>query len=328
MTETPLIRRIPERLAGRRLDQALAELFPDYSRTLLQRWIRQGRVTVDGVVPRPRDKLSGGERIALRPAEEKRETCVAQDIPLAVVHRDDHLLVIDKPAGLVVHPAAGHHDGTLQNALLHHDPDLAALPRCGIVHRLDKDTSGLMVVARSLKAHKSLVEQLQARTVKRRYLALVQGQIVAGGTVDAPIGRHPVDRKRFAVTPTGKEAVTHYRVAERFPHHTLLRVALETGRTHQIRVHMAHLRHPLVGDPQYGRLRLPPGASETLTAVLRNFRRQALHAEKLSLVHPESGKTVSWKSPLPADFQRLLEALRSEYAGADFDEDGFEPWAG
>jgi len=328
MTETPLIRRIPERLAGRRLDQALAELFPDYSRTLLQRWIRQGRVTVDGAVPRPRDKLSGGERIALQPAEEKRETCVAQDIPLNIVFEDEHLIVIDKPAGLVVHPAAGHHDGTLQNALLHHDPSLATLPRCGIVHRLDKDTSGLMVVARSLRAHKSLVEQLQARTVKRRYLALVQGQVVAGGTVDAPIGRHPVDRKRFAVTPTGKEAVTHYRVAERFPHHTLLRVALETGRTHQIRVHMAHLRLPLVGDPHYGRLRLPPGASEALTAALRNFRRQALHAEKLSLVHPESGKTVSWKSPLPADFQRLLETMRAEYAGADFDEDGFEHWTG
>ncbi len=324
MTKTPLIRQIPERLAGRRLDQALAELFPDYSRTLLQRWIRQGRVTVDGAVPRPRDKLNGGERIALRPAEERRATCEAQDIPLNIVFEDEHLIVIDKPAGLVVHPAAGHHDGTLQNALLHHDAGLATLPRCGIVHRLDKDTSGLMVVARSLKAHTALVAQLQARTVKRRYLALVQGQVVAGGTVDAPIGRHPVDRKRFAVTPTGKEAVTHYRVAERFPHHTLLRVALETGRTHQIRVHMAHLRHPLVGDPQYGRLRLPPGASEELTVVLRNFRRQALHAEKLSLAHPESGKTVSWKSPLPADFTHLLETLRREYGESDPAEDELE----
>ncbi len=324
MTKTPLIRQIPERLAGRRLDQVLAELFPDYSRSRLQQWIKQGRVTVDGQVRRRRDKLSGGERIELRPTEERQATCEAQDIPLNIVFEDEHLIVIDKPAGFVVHPAAGHHDGTLQNALLHHDPDLAALPRSGIVHRLDKDTTGLMVVARSLKAHKSLVEQLQARTVKRRYLALVQGLVVAGGTIDAPIGRHPVDRKRFAVTPTGKEAVTHYRVAERFPHHTLLQVTLETGRTHQIRVHMAHLRHPLVGDPQYGRIRLPPGTSEALTAVLRNFRRQALHAERLTLAHPASGRTVSWKSPLPADFAHLLETLRREYGENDPAEDGLE----
>ncbi len=323
MAKTTLVRQVPPELAGRRLDQALAELFPDYSRSRLQQWIKQGRVTVDGAELRPRDKLSGGERIELQPVEENREECLAQDIPIHIVYEDAHLLVVDKPVGLVVHPAAGHHDGTLQNALLHHDANLATLPRCGIVHRLDKDTSGLMVVAKSLKAHKSLVAQLQARTVRRRYLALVQGRVTAGGTVDAPIGRHPVDRKRFAVVPkAGKEAVTHYRIAERFPHHTLLRVELETGRTHQIRVHMAHLRHPLVGDPQYGRLRLPPGASDQLIAMLRHFRRQALHAEKLSLVHPESGKTISWKSPLPVDFAALLDALRREYeTQPDDDED-------
>ena len=322
---TPLTRTVPEDLAGLRLDQALARLFPDYSRSCLKHWIEAGRVAVNGETRRPRDRLGGGETSELTPAEEIQAEDHPQDIPLDIVFEDEDLIVIDKPAGLVVHPAAGHHDGTLVNALLHHAPELAGLPRAGIVHRLDKDTTGLMVVAKSLRAHTALVAQLQARTVKRRYLALVQGWVTAGGTIDAPIGRHPVDRKRFAVTPTGKAAVTHYRVAEHFPHHTLLRVYLETGRTHQIRVHMAHLRHPLVGDPQYGRLRLPPGAGEALTEALRAFRRQALHAEKLTLAHPADGRQMSWKAPLPEDFAALLATLRHEYA-TEADDDGDLDW--
>ncbi|BCX82937.1 23S rRNA pseudouridine1911/1915/1917 synthase [Methylomarinovum caldicuralii] len=322
---TPITRTASEELAGLRLDQALARLFPDYSRSCLKRWIEAGRVTVDGETRRPRDRLAGGETIELYPAAEIQAEDLPQDIPLDIVFEDEDLIVLDKPAGLVVHPAAGHHDGTLVNALLHHAPELAELPRAGIVHRIDKDTTGLMVVAKSLRAHTSLVAQLQARSVKRRYLALAQGWVTAGGTVNAPIGRHPLDRKRFAVTPTGKEAITHYRIAERFPHHTLLRVSLETGRTHQIRVHMAHLRHPLVGDPLYGRLRLPLGASEALIQTLRNFRRQALHAEKLTLIHPATNREMSWKAPLPDDFAALLEALRRAYAGDDdHDGDGWE----
>ncbi|XSG85333.1 MAG: 23S rRNA pseudouridine(1911/1915/1917) synthase RluD [Methylohalobius sp. ZOD2] len=312
-TRTSLFSRtVPEDMAGLRLDQALARLFPDYSRSRLQQWVKQGRVKVDGEALRPRDKLQGGEWIELEAVEEPRGEFLPQAIPLEIVFEDEHLIVLNKPAGLVVHPAAGHRDGTLQNALLHHAPQLANLPRAGIVHRLDKETSGLLVVAKSLKAHKGLVDQLQARTVKREYLALVQGRMTAGGTVNAPIGRHPVDRKRFAVVEGGKEAITHYRVAERFPHHTLIRVQLETGRTHQIRVHMAYLRYPLVGDPQYGRLRLPPGASGELIEALRGFKRQALHAARLSLTHPETGEELGWESPLPEDFERILAILREE----------------
>ncbi len=302
---------VPAEAAGMRLDQCLANLFSDYSRSRLKQWIEDGRVLVDGQRWRPRDKVRGGERIDLEIVVEAAGRCEAQALPLTVIFEDAHLLVVDKPVGLVVHPAAGHHDGTLQNALLHHAPELDKLPRAGIVHRLDKDTSGLLVVARTLKAHKSLVDQLQARTVKREYLALVAGKMITGGTVNAPVGRHPVNRKRFAVIEDGKEAITHYRIAERFPHHTLIKVQLETGRTHQIRVHMAYLRFPLLGDPEYGRLRLPPGASDHLTEVLRGFKRQALHARRLSLVHPANGEKVSWESPLPEDFENLLEALRS-----------------
>ena len=302
---------VPAQAAGMRLDQCLVNLFSDFSRSRLKQWIEEGRVLVDGQQWRPRDKVQGGERIDLEIVMDAAGKCQAQAMPLTIIFEDEHLLVIDKPAGLVVHPAAGHHDGTLQNALLHHAPELENLPRAGIVHRLDKDTSGLLVVARTLKAHKSLVDQLQARTVKREYLALVAGKMITGGTVNAPIGRHPMNRKRFAVIEDGKEAITHYRIAERFPHHTLIKVHLETGRTHQIRVHMAYLRFPLLGDPEYGRLRLPPGASKHLTEVLRGFKRQALHARRLSLVHPANGEEVSWESPLPEDFENLLEALRS-----------------
>jgi 23S rRNA pseudouridine1911/1915/1917 synthase len=302
---------IPEHLAGLRFDQALTELFPAYSRSRLQTWIRTGCALLDGARVAPRQKIVGGERVALRAEPDASTDAVAEDLPLEIVHEDADLVVINKPAGLVVHPAAGHGSGTLLNALLHALPELANLPRCGIVHRLDKDTSGLLMIARSLTAHKSLVDQLQARTARRQYLALVQGAVIAGGTVDLPIGRHPVDRKRFAVNDAGKPAVTHYRVEERFAHHTLLRVSLETGRTHQIRVHMTHLHHALVGDPVYGRLRLPAAASPGLTGVLQSFRRQALHAEGLGLHHPRSGDYLEWHARLPDDFQGLLDALRT-----------------
>ncbi|RYU61973.1 23S rRNA pseudouridine(1911/1915/1917) synthase RluD [Methylolobus aquaticus] len=303
---------IPDHLAGLRFDQALTELFPAYSRSRLQSWIRNGCALLDGAQVAPRQRIVGGEVVALRADLEETVGDVAEDLPLRIVHQDADLVIIDKPAGLVVHPAAGHSRGTLLNALLHAMPELAKLPRCGIVHRLDKDTSGLLMVARSLTAHKSLVEQLQARTARRQYLALVQGEVIAGGTVDQPIGRHPVDRKRFAVHHAGKPSVTHFRVEERLSQHTLLRVSLETGRTHQIRVHMSHLHHPLVGDPVYGRLRLPAGASETVSVALRGFRRQALHAERLGLQHPTSGESLEWCAPMPADLRGLLAVLREE----------------
>jgi len=305
---------IPDELAGARLDQALAQVFPQYSRSRLTQWIREGKVMVDGQAMKPKEAVAGGERVRVladsMPAE---ATVAAEPIPLDIVYEDEALLVINKPAGLVTHPAAGNWAGTLQNALLHHAPELAGVPRAGIVHRLDKETSGLLVVARTLTAHKSLVEQLQARSVSRQYLALVHGPVVAGGTVEGNIGRHPVDRKRMAVVEGGKPAVTHYRVEARFAHHTLLRVSLETGRTHQIRVHMAHIQHPIVGDPVYGgRSRVPAGASETLQAALRGFRRQALHATRLELEHPVTGEPIAWEAPLPEDMQALVDLLAAE----------------
>lgn len=304
---------VPPELAGARLDQALAQLFPEFSRSRLQHWIRAGEVAVDGKVLRPRDKLLGGERVELSGSLDEGGEVEAQAIGLDVVHEDESILVINKPEGLVVHPGAGNPEGTVQNALLHHAPALAAVPRAGIVHRLDKDTTGLMVVAKTLEAHKALVDQLQARTVKREYLALVNGTFSAGGKVDQPIGRHPRDRTRMAVLDGAREAVTHYRVAERFQAHTLLRVSLETGRTHQIRVHMQHIGHPLVGDPVYGgRLLLPKGATDSVREALRGFRRQALHATRLGLDHPRSGEPMSWEVPAPADMAGLLDLLRRE----------------
>ncbi|SFM49770.1 ribosomal large subunit pseudouridine synthase D [Ectothiorhodospira mobilis] len=302
--------RIPEDLAGQRLDAALARVFPDYSRSRIRQWIDTGRVQVAGQVRRPRDRVAGGEVVAIRAVLETAAQDPAEDLPLDIVHEDAALLVIHKPAGLVVHPAAGHPSGTLLNALLHHAPEVGALPRAGLVHRLDKDTSGLLVVARTLEAHTELVRQLQARTMGREYLALVQGEPVAGGRIEAPVGRHPVDRKRMAVVAGGRFAVTHYRVEARLNGFTLLRVRLETGRTHQIRVHMAHLRHPIVGDPVYGgRMRPPPGLGEAALAALQGFHRQALHAARLSLEHPLSGERVSWEVPLPGDMAGLLAAL-------------------
>ncbi|MDW5376202.1 23S rRNA pseudouridine(1911/1915/1917) synthase RluD [Halomonas sp. HP20-15] len=305
--------RIPDSMVGIRLDQAAAELFADFSRERLKGWIKSGALTLDGATAKPKDKVYGGERLVLEAVLEEEVRWQPQAIELAIVHEDDDVLVIDKPAGLVVHPAAGNPDGTLLNALLHHCPALAAIPRAGIVHRLDKDTTGLMVVAKTLAAQTSLVGQLQARSVSREYAAVVTGVMTAGGTVDAPIGRHPKDRKRQAVTESGKPAVTHYRVVERFRGHSHVRCRLETGRTHQIRVHMAHRRYPLVGDALYGgRLKLPAGASEALKEQLRSFPRQALHAQKLAFIHPASGESVSFRAELPDDLWVLLDGLRAD----------------
>jgi len=308
---------VPESLAGARLDRALAELFPDFSRSRLQGWVKDGRCVVDGRVGRNKDKLAGGERVELAAEFEDQVIPHAQAIPLDLIYEDDHLLVVNKPAGLVVHPAAGNPDGTLQNALLHHDLSLRELPRAGIVHRLDKDTSGLLVVARTPAAHHYLVDELQARRIHREYRAVVAGQMVAGGTVDAPVGRHRTQRTRMAVTHSGKPAQTEYRVLERFRTHSLLQLKLDTGRTHQIRVHMAHIGYPIVGDPVYGgRLKMPAGAGEALREGLRGFRRQALHAFKLGLTHPHSGDWMEWEAPLPDDMQALLTLLREDAAAS------------
>lgn len=306
--------RVPEALAGRRLDQVLAELFSDFSRSRLQQWVKDGSVLVDGKPMRPRDKLYGGEEIVVQVKLEAETAFAPEPIPLDIVYEDEAILVINKPAGLVVHPAAGNWQGTLLNALLHHAPQLASVPRAGIVHRLDKETTGLLVVAKSLEAQTSLVEQLQARSFTREYDAVVNGVLTGGGTVDAPMGRHPVDRKRMAVVRSGgKPAVTHYRVEERFRAHTHLKIRLETGRTHQIRVHMAHLRYPLVGDPVYGgRLRLPPASGERLQETLRRFPRQALHASRLGLQHPQTGEYMEWQAELPEDMKQLIAVLRED----------------
>jgi 23S rRNA pseudouridine1911/1915/1917 synthase len=307
---TILTARVPEELAGMRLDQCLAEMFPDYSRSKLQTWIKAGRVKVDGLALRGREKLDGGEEIELDAEAEVVLECDAEDIPLDIVYEDDSLLIINKPAGLVVHPAVGNWNGTLVNALLNHDPNLNILPRAGIVHRIDKETSGLLMIAKTLQAHTSLVEQLQERSINREYLALVKGWMTAGGTVDAPIGRHPVDRKRNAVRRDGKEAVTHYRLEQRFKRHTLIRVKLETGRTHQIRVHMSHINYALVGDQVYGgRFQMPADCSPELAEALRAFKRQALHATKLGLEHPETGEYCEWEVPMPDDMQNLVNLL-------------------
>ena len=291
---------IPVEFAGLRLDQALSRLLPEFSRSRLARWVRGERVTVDGRPVRPRQKVYGGEQVTVLPLADPREIADRpEDLPLAIIHEDETLLVVNKPPGLVVHPGSANWHGTLLNALLMHEPSLSAIPRAGIVHRLDKDTSGLLVVAKTLSAQTDLVRQLAARTVKREYLAVVHGEVVQHGTVRAPIGRHPRQRTRMAVVARGREAVTHYEVLERFPGASLLRCRLETGRTHQIRVHLSALGHPLVGDRTYGKRtgRIP-------------FARQALHAERLALIHPGTGRTMRWRAEAPTDMKELIAILR------------------
>jgi 23S rRNA pseudouridine1911/1915/1917 synthase len=280
--------------------------------------VSDGVVLVDGKQLRSKDKLRGGEQIEITVELEEEVDSKPEAIPLNIVYEDESILVINKPVGLVVHPAAGNREGTMLNALLHHAPELASVPRAGIVHRLDKDTSGLLVVARTLKSQKVLTEQIQRREFEREYQTVVNGVMTAGGTVDAAIGRHPTVRTRMAVVGRGKEARTHYRVIKRYRAHTHVLVKLETGRTHQIRVHMAHIRYPIVGDQVYGgRLRIPKGCGEALNGMLRTFKRQALHAAKLGLVHPESGEMMEWEAPLPTDMTRLLQVLDEDMNQAE-----------
>ena len=303
---------IPNRLIGQRIDSALATMLPDYSRSKITSWVRSGRALVNDKAFKAKEKVNGGEVVTLSIIQEKSNAWLGEDIPIDVVYEDDDIIVLNKPVGLVTHPGAGNWTGTLANALLHYEPALATLDRAGIVHRLDKNTSGLMVVARSELAQKKLVEQLQMHVVSREYSAIVYGHMISGGSVDAPIGRDPKDRIRQAVVEEGegKEAVTHYRVIDRFKHHTHVKCILETGRTHQIRVHMAYLKHPLIADPMYGgKIRFPKKAEEELKDVLKGFNRQALHAKKLTLMHPISGEEMSWKAPLPKDLDDLLKAL-------------------
>jgi len=306
---------ILEHQLGQRLDQALAELFPDYSRSRIKEWILAGNVYVDNsIISKPKSKVFGGEVIEIHAKIEDEERWIAQDIPLDVVYEDDDILVINKPRGLVVHPGAGMPDGTVLNALLFRNPDLAEVPRVGIVHRLDKDTTGLMVVAKTVPAQTRLVRALQKHRVIREYEAIVCGQMTAGGLIDKPIGRHPTKRTHMAVNELGKPAITHYRVAERFRNHTRLRLRLETGRTHQIRVHMASMNHPLIGDQTYGgRPRIPQEASELLVQALRAFDRQALHAAMLKFEHPITKELIICHAPIPKDMVTLAQILRQDY---------------
>jgi len=319
MQRIQLKAQIPEEMSNLRVDQAVARLFPDYSRARLQLWIKSGEILLDGKQYKPKDRVLGGESVSIDAhLEEQNQTSEAEDIDLDIIYEDESLLILNKPVNLVVHPAVGNRSGTLLNALLHHCPDLVNVPRAGIVHRLDKNTTGLMVVAKTLKSHHYLVDILQAREIKREYEAIVHGVMTAGGTIDAPIGRHPNDRKRMAVNESGKPAVTHYRVIKRFRSHTWVRVQLETGRTHQIRVHMAHKRYPIVGDPVYGgRMRLLAGASDELQDCLRHFSRQALHAVQLTLQHPQTGEMMTWESPLPEDIQTLIALLSEDLRLSD-----------
>lgn len=303
---------VPEEMAGQRFDKVVAELVSEYSRARLQEWIKGGQITLDGARVAPRQSVKAGQVIVARlpQPEPITDTVSAEKMALDIQYEDEHLIVINKPAGLVMHCAPGNYAGTLQNGLLFHDSALAAIPRAGIVHRLDKDTSGLVMIARTLTAHNELVKQLQARSVHRIYDAILTGVPVAGSTIDEPIGRHRVDRKRMAVTETGKVAVTHYRIAEKFERHCHVKVKLETGRTHQIRVHMAHIRHALVGDPVYGGRRQIPAVSDTAKQAVMRFPRQALNATELGIEHPQTGEVMRWQVSLPNDMQSLIEALR------------------
>ena len=304
---------VPEELAGLRLDQALARMFPEYSRSRLKEWLLAGAITVDGGSRRPRDAVSGGEVVSLEPQAESEVRAAPEPITLDVVYEDDDILVVNKPAGLVVHPGAGNPGGTLMNGLLHHVPALESVPRAGIIHRIDKDTTGLLLIAKTLPAHTALVRQLADREISRQYLAVCYGVLTGGGMIDQPIGRHPGDRTRMSIQQNGKPAVTHYTVIERFRAFTYIKVRLETGRTHQIRVHFAWRRHALVGDQTYGgRLALPAGATEPLIESLRRFKRQALHATRLAFKHPTSGEAIELEVPPPADFEALLAVMRED----------------
>lgn len=301
---------VPDERAGTRIDQLLAEFFPEFSRSRLQNWIKQGLVEVDGNSCRAKDKARGGESVVLRPLLVEEVEDAPEEMDLDLIYEDEAVIIVNKAVGLVMHPAAGNPKGTLLNGLLNHHPPLKSVPRAGIVHRLDKDTSGLLVVAKTLQAQNSLVQQLQERSVKREYRALAQGIVVSGGTIDKPIGRHPANRLRMAVVVNGKQAVTHYRVLQRFQAFTYLQVHLETGRTHQIRVHMSHIHHPLLGDQLYGgRQKIPAGISQETVDALRQFKRQALHATRLELIHPTSGKSLAWEVPPPEDMQHILTLL-------------------
>lgn len=305
---------IPDPLLGQRLDQVLAELFPDYSRSRIKEWIINCKVTVDGrVVKKPKERVLGGEKVNIDTVIEAVIQYKPQNLPLSIVYEDNSILVINKSRGVVVHPGAGNPDGTVLNALLYHYPESASLPRAGIVHRLDKDTTGLMVVSKTIPSQNRLVQALQNHEIIREYEAIATGVMTTGGTVNEPIARHPAKRTHMSVFPLGKLAVTHYRIMERFRMHTRLRLRLETGRTHQIRVHMAHIAHPLVGDKAYGgRPRPPKGASEKLMATLRSFDRQALHAAKLGLIHPVTGEKMVWEAPLPDDMVELIAVLHED----------------
>lgn len=304
---------VPEELVGMRLDQALAKLFEEHSRSRLQDWIKQGHVLVNQQQVNQRHKLAGGEQIEIEAELVEQTHDESAAIPLNIIFEDEAIIIINKPAGLVTQPGAGNRTGTLLNALLHHDENLSLVPRAGIVHRLDKETTGLMVIAKTPESHTALVAAMQERDIKREYKALVKGKFTAGGTVDQPIGRDPKHRTRMAIVHTGKVAVTHYRIDTKFRDYALLNCQLETGRTHQIRVHMAHIRHPIVGDPVYGgRFSLPKGCSEVLAEKLRGFKRQALHAYQLTLEHPTTAEEMSWQAELPEDFKNLLETLKNE----------------
>lgn len=308
---------IPEALDGKRLDAALGQLIQEYSRATIQSWISEGWVQVNHqIVKVNREKLHAGQQIIINAETQIHTQAQAQSIPLEIIFEDEALIIINKPAGLVVHPGAGNPNNTLMNALLHHCPILETVPRAGIIHRIDKDTTGLMVIAKSLIAQNALIKQMQERMIKREYEAIVIGQMTGGGVIEAPIGRHPKLRTKMAVTKKGKEAVTHYRVIEKFLAHTHIKAMLETGRTHQIRVHMAHIGYPLVGDKTYGtRAKLPPNATQELIEVLQQFKRQALHAKTLSLIHPLTEEVISWTVGIPEDMQSLLELLRNSNPG-------------
>ncbi len=302
---------IPEEMSGKRLDQALAKLLPEHSRARLQGWIRDGYVLIDKKIMRPRDKIQGGEQVEIQAEIEVQISASPENIPLEIIFEDEYLIIINKPAGLIVHPGAGNPQHTLMNALLHHDQKLDQVPRAGIVHRLDKDTSGLLVIARTPQSHTSLVKQLQTRDMHREYVTIVSGVMTAGGTIDQPIGRHPKHRTRMAIVKNGRTAITHYRIIRKYRHHTQLQVNLETGRTHQIRVHMTWYHHPIIGDPVYGaKKQLVKGMDSNLANIVTAFPRQALHARAIQLLHPHSDELMTWEAPIPEDITELIDSLK------------------